>query len=150
MADDGPPAGVDYASFTFDDKMRIYYSMRPPPLLPRRPGRAPCPRACRLPTGSRAPPAGKLFPYEPMHQWLSYGGSDKSGDAFSKREFSFTLANDIYIRCGLPARARAPQARARRRAAGRTESLRTYLLVVTALVCARACVREQIPELLVS
>lgn len=46
--------------------------------------------------------SGKLFPYEPMHQWLSYGGSDKAGDAFSKREFSFTLNNDIYIRFGLP------------------------------------------------
>lgn len=45
---------------------------------------------------------GKLFPYEPMHQWLSYGGSDKAGDAFSKREFSFTLANDIYIRSAKP------------------------------------------------
>eukprot|EP00802_Teleaulax_amphioxeia_P012496 Tamp_12539.p1 GENE.Tamp_12539~~Tamp_12539.p1 ORF type:complete len:428 (-),score=116.25 Tamp_12539:503-1786(-) len=65
MADDRP-AGVDYSSFSFDDKMRVYYS--------------------------------KLFPYEPMHQWLSYGGSDRAGDAFSKREFSFTLANDIYIR----------------------------------------------------
>ncbi len=42
--------------------------------------------------------AGKLFPYEPMHQWLSYGGSDRAADAFSKREFSFTLANDVYIR----------------------------------------------------
>jgi DNA primase small subunit len=40
----------------------------------------------------------KLFPYEPMHQWLSYGGSDKPGDVFSKREFSFTLKNDIYCR----------------------------------------------------
>ena len=38
-----------------------------------------------------------------MHQWLSYNGSEKAGDAFSKREFSFTLANDIYIRCGPPA-----------------------------------------------
>jgi|LauGreDrversion2_3_1035106.scaffolds.fasta_scaffold600856_1 hypothetical protein len=33
-----------------------------------------------------------------MHQWLSYGGSDRAADAFSKREFSFTLANDVYIR----------------------------------------------------
>ena len=41
---------------------------------------------------------GKLFPYAPMHQWLSYGGSDKAGDSFSKREFSFTLKDDIYIR----------------------------------------------------
>ena len=33
-----------------------------------------------------------------MHQWLSFGGSDRAGDVFAKREFSFTLANDIYIR----------------------------------------------------
>lgn len=37
MASDGPPAGVDYANFSFDDKMRIYYSMRPahPPVPAR-------------------------------------------------------------------------------------------------------------------
>jgi hypothetical protein len=36
-----------------------------------------------------------------MYQWLSYGNSDKDStvsEAFSRREFSFTLANDIYIR----------------------------------------------------
>jgi len=32
MASDGPSAGVDYANFSFDDKMRIYYSMHPCPL----------------------------------------------------------------------------------------------------------------------
>ena len=32
-----------------------------------------------------------------MHQWLSTGR--KGEDSFSKREFSFTLANDIYIPC---------------------------------------------------
>jgi len=84
-------------------------TVRPPP---------PPPRVCAQ-RGVRAPPltargrgrAGKLFPYEPMHQWLSYGGSDRAGDAFSKREFSFTLANDIYIRSALRA---ALQALARR------------------------------------
>ena len=43
--------------------------------------------------------AGKLFPYEVMHAWLSSGR--KSEDCFAKREFSYTLANDIYIRCDL-------------------------------------------------
>ena len=39
MADGAPAAGVDYANFSFDDKMRIYYSMRPCALLSY-------PRAC--------------------------------------------------------------------------------------------------------
>ncbi|KAJ1475771.1 hypothetical protein T484DRAFT_1633476, partial [Baffinella frigidus] len=38
----------------------------------------------------------RLFPYEAMHSWLSCGR--KGEDAFAKREFSYTLANDIYIR----------------------------------------------------
>jgi hypothetical protein len=34
-----------------------------------------------------------------MYRWLAYGGQGAtSGDNFSRREFSFTLANDIYIR----------------------------------------------------
>ncbi|MFQ6637936.1 hypothetical protein Gotur_014197, partial [Gossypium turneri] len=45
---------------------------------------------------------GKLFPHADMFQWMSYGnhgkhpGCDKS--YFGRREFSFTLENDIYIR----------------------------------------------------
>ncbi|KAH3697398.1 hypothetical protein DPMN_084899 [Dreissena polymorpha] len=38
----------------------------------------------------------KLFPYGPYYRWLNYGGVPK--DYFSKREFSFTLKDDIYIR----------------------------------------------------
>ena len=125
MASDGAP-GVDYGSLSFDDKMRIYYSMRPyltfplpssfvaalllhslvPPHSFIRRARI---RHTRMPESLFLPKAcspllimrvatGKLFPYAPMHQWLSYGGSDKAGDSFSKREFSFTLKDDIYIR----------------------------------------------------
>jgi len=36
----------------------------------------------------------RLFPYSPMFEWLSYGDQD----LFWRREFSFTLANDVYIR----------------------------------------------------
>ena len=89
MADDRP-GGVDYSGFSFDEKMRVYYSARPYAFA--------WARAARLPSDPARPHAGKLFPYEPMHQWLSYGGSDRAADAFSKREFSFTLANDVYIR----------------------------------------------------
>lgn len=45
---------------------------------------------------------GKLFPHADMFKWMSYGndgkhpGCDKS--YFGRREFSFTLENDIYIR----------------------------------------------------
>ena len=52
-----------------------------------------------------SPPPDRLFPYEPMFRWLSYG-NDPEGknhakvdkDFFLKREWSFTLADDIYIR----------------------------------------------------
>ena len=46
----------------------------------------------------------RLFPYEQMFSWLSYGHDPASDsplvqkDFFSKREFSFTMADDIYIR----------------------------------------------------
>lgn len=47
---------------------------------------------------------GRLFPYDAMFNWLSYGndpaidrvGNDK--DFFSHREWSFTIEDDIYIR----------------------------------------------------
>eukprot|EP00281_Chroomonas_sp_CCMP1168_P033808 CAMPEP_0206248572 /NCGR_PEP_ID=MMETSP0047_2-20121206/20442_1 /ASSEMBLY_ACC=CAM_ASM_000192 /TAXON_ID=195065 /ORGANISM="Chroomonas mesostigmatica_cf, Strain CCMP1168" /LENGTH=423 /DNA_ID=CAMNT_0053674227 /DNA_START=28 /DNA_END=1300 /DNA_ORIENTATION=- len=41
-----------------------------------------------------------LFPYAQMYRWLSYSGNAEpaKGDAFSRREFSFTLKDDIYIR----------------------------------------------------
>ncbi|KFK32988.1 hypothetical protein AALP_AA6G314800 [Arabis alpina] len=45
---------------------------------------------------------GKLFPYIEFHKWLSYGhdgkhpGCDES--YFNRREFSFTLQNDVYTR----------------------------------------------------
>lgn len=38
----------------------------------------------------------KLFPYNPYFRWLNYGGVHKG--YFSRREFSFTLKDDIYIR----------------------------------------------------
>ncbi|KAH3783408.1 hypothetical protein DPMN_161345 [Dreissena polymorpha] len=38
----------------------------------------------------------KFFPYGPYYRWLNYGGVPK--DYFNKREFSFTLKDDIYIR----------------------------------------------------
>jgi DNA primase small subunit len=48
--------------------------------------------------------AGRLFPFETFYRWLSYG-TDKNDDGsssvskyFNCREFSFTLAGDIYIR----------------------------------------------------
>lgn len=47
---------------------------------------------------------GRLFPYDAMFQWLSYGNdpnSEQSGndkDYFSHREWSFTIEDDIYIR----------------------------------------------------
>jgi hypothetical protein len=104
MADDRP-GGVDYSGFSFDEKMRVYYSARPYAFAWVRAA----PRQ-RLPSDPGRPHSGKLFPYEPMHQWLSYGGSDRAVDAFSKREFSFTLANDVYIRSA--PRAPPPQDRA--------------------------------------
>ena len=51
---------------------------------------------------------GRLFPYDAMFDWLSYGNDpscenyDKNTliekDFFSKREWSFTIEDDIYIR----------------------------------------------------
>jgi len=38
----------------------------------------------------------RLFPYKQFYSWLSYGNVEKT--YFSHREFSFTLADDIYIR----------------------------------------------------
>ncbi|KAF2355345.1 DNA primase small subunit eukaryotic/archaeal [Trinorchestia longiramus] len=38
----------------------------------------------------------RLFPYSQFYKWLSYGNVDKQ--CFSHREFSFTLADDIYLR----------------------------------------------------
>lgn len=46
----------------------------------------------------------RLFPYDAMFHWLSYGNdpsSDRQGikkDFFGRREWSFTMENDIYIR----------------------------------------------------
>ncbi|XP_069689250.1 DNA primase small subunit isoform X1 [Periplaneta americana] len=37
----------------------------------------------------------RLFPYGPYYRWLSYGNVENN---FDHREFSFTLADDIYIR----------------------------------------------------
>ncbi|KAB7499813.1 DNA primase small subunit [Armadillidium nasatum] len=39
---------------------------------------------------------GRLFPYEQYYKWLSYGNVPKT--YFPHREFSFTLADDIYLR----------------------------------------------------
>ncbi|KAL5541278.1 hypothetical protein UlMin_042500 [Ulmus minor] len=45
---------------------------------------------------------GKLFPIADFHKWLSYGNDGKHPGCdqsyFSRREFSFTLDNDIYVR----------------------------------------------------
>ncbi|SAM07389.1 hypothetical protein [Absidia glauca] len=38
----------------------------------------------------------RLFPYKLYHSWLSYGIN--TSKSFTHREFSFTLANDIYFR----------------------------------------------------
>ncbi|XP_068245824.1 DNA primase small subunit [Palaemon carinicauda] len=38
----------------------------------------------------------RLFPYEQYYRWLSYGGVPKT--CFPYREFSFTIADDIYLR----------------------------------------------------
>uniref|UniRef100_A0A2P2I069 DNA primase n=1 Tax=Hirondellea gigas TaxID=1518452 RepID=A0A2P2I069_9CRUS len=38
----------------------------------------------------------RLFPYSLFYKWLSYGNVDKH--YFTHREFSFTLADDIYLR----------------------------------------------------
>ncbi|KAG1679020.1 DNA primase small subunit [Nymphon striatum] len=38
----------------------------------------------------------RLFPYDSYYRWLSYGNVSKN--CFSHREFSFTLADDIYMR----------------------------------------------------
>ncbi|KAH9606019.1 hypothetical protein KSS87_021036 [Heliosperma pusillum] len=44
----------------------------------------------------------KLFPYSDMFKWMSYGNDGKHPSCdpsyFSRREFSFTLDNDIYLR----------------------------------------------------
>ena len=60
-------------------------------LAPRGPALAPPP-----------PPADRLFPYDPMFRWLSYGNDPHSKtdnpavdrDFFMKREWSFTLAGE--------------------------------------------------------
>ncbi|XP_011101033.1 DNA primase small subunit [Sesamum indicum] len=45
---------------------------------------------------------GKLFPFADMHKWMSYGNDGKHPGCdqsyFGRREFSFTLDNDIYLR----------------------------------------------------
>ncbi|XP_073313812.1 uncharacterized protein [Primulina huaijiensis] len=45
---------------------------------------------------------GKFFPYADMHKWMSYGNDGKHPGCdhsyFGRREFSFTLDNDIYLR----------------------------------------------------
>ncbi|KAK8658034.1 hypothetical protein V6N13_036249 [Hibiscus sabdariffa] len=45
---------------------------------------------------------GKLFPHADMFKWMSYGNDGKhpacDRSYFGRREFSFTLENDIYIR----------------------------------------------------
>jgi DNA primase small subunit len=39
----------------------------------------------------------RLFPYDPYIKWLN-GGNSNTSDSLSKREFSFTLQDDIYLR----------------------------------------------------
>ena len=38
----------------------------------------------------------RLFPYEPYCKWLAAGNTDKT--FLARREFSFTLKDDIYLR----------------------------------------------------
>jgi DNA primase small subunit len=43
----------------------------------------------------------RLFPFDMVHQWLSYGGGSNNNKMFSHREFSFTInpgGEEIYIR----------------------------------------------------
>lgn len=42
--------------------------------------------------------AGRLFPYDEMFNWLSYGNDPRENDYFLRREWSFTIEDDIYIR----------------------------------------------------
>ena len=58
-------------ALSFDDKLKLYY--------------------------------GRLFPFDLMYEWLSYSGPGaasgaNSSEVFSRRELSFTLKDDIYIR----------------------------------------------------
>ena len=42
---------------------------------------------------------GRLFPYESMFNWLSYDNSSTEENCcFARREWSFTIEDDIYIR----------------------------------------------------
>jgi DNA primase small subunit len=42
---------------------------------------------------------GRLFPYESMYNWLSYDSSSAVDSCyFGRREWSFTIEDDIYIR----------------------------------------------------
>lgn len=45
---------------------------------------------------------GKLFPYSDIFRWMSYGNDGKhpacDESYFNRREFSFTLENDVYLR----------------------------------------------------
>ncbi|CAH2080243.1 unnamed protein product [Thlaspi arvense] len=45
---------------------------------------------------------GNMFPYTDIHKWLSYGHDGKHPGCdeyyFGRREFSFTLENDVYLR----------------------------------------------------
>lgn len=40
----------------------------------------------------------RLFPYKQMFDWLSYGTDPSVDTYFLRREFSFTIENDVYIR----------------------------------------------------
>ena len=39
----------------------------------------------------------KFFPYTQFYRWLNYGHSD-NGHFFARREFCFTLNDDVYLR----------------------------------------------------
>lgn len=60
----------------------------------------------RLSDGNMVSLAARLFPYQEMYNWLSYpttpssanGGAAAKSDLFGRREWSFTMEDDIYIR----------------------------------------------------
>jgi hypothetical protein len=87
--------GLD--ALSFDDKLKLYYGSK-------RSGCASRFLVCDF--GSNlycCNYAGRLFPFDLMYEWLSYSGPGaasgaNSSEIFSKRELSFTLKDDIYIR----------------------------------------------------
>lgn len=104
------PKAQGFEGVCFDDKLRLYYcepsrswrgTMQVLDTTMDATGPDDVPLFHQSPSSRQF--AARLFPYQPMYRWLAYGGQGPTaGDNFSRREFSFTLANDIYIRCEIP------------------------------------------------